>query len=69
MKGTRDLFFSTADEDDIVAVFQVGEVEDVFAGRFSGEVFEEDIVAVCRGYNVVKMGGGVRRGGIVRLPG
>ena len=49
MKGAGDLFLSAADEDDIVAVFEVGEVEDVVIGWFSGEVFEENIVPVVDG--------------------
>ncbi len=43
MDQTRDLFFSAADVDFVIAVFEIGEIEDVLKRRFANELVVEDV--------------------------
>ena len=49
VNGTGYPFLSADDEDGVVAIFEVGKVEDVLVGGSAGEIFEEDVTAVLDG--------------------
>lgn len=72
MNGPGHSFLSADDDDGVVAVFEIGEVEDVVIGRFCGEIFKKEITPVVDGDGQGDSGAeamGFKRGGIAGLLG